>query len=244
VTLKTRIAKIEKTVNIHKFYGGKDRKGDLKMGLLSDLKKAYDEGRGSTADTREDASVIPDEVDTDMKQPCIDESVNENFEINGRIRSIFFSLLGTFIFLLAGIFVFSLFSEKGSTGLMILGIPLAIFPVIIGYFRGGSIGAVLKDSLNEKPEEYLDSQGRRVKRDTGTGFAGLIIGLLILMIAGICITIIKIIILLFKWFILAVQSKGRAFVSPYNVPVLCVAALIGLLVVLNLTSPGTVSFEF
>jgi hypothetical protein len=218
------------------------------MGLLEDIKNAYNEGRESTAGIQEDASVKAAEVNTNTKEPDIDESAGENFdkinEINGRIRNIFFSLLGTFIFLLAGIFVFSLFSERGSTGLMILGIPIAIFPVIIGYFRSGSITAILKDSLNEKPEEYLDSQGRRIKRDSGTGFAGMIIGLLILMIAGIFTTIIKIIILLFKWLILAIQSKGRAFITPYNVPLLCVAALIGLLVILNLTSPGMVSFEF
>jgi archaellum biogenesis protein FlaJ (TadC family) len=218
------------------------------MGLLKDVKKAYNEGYESTAGMQKNNSVEHPKINTNTEQPNIDESVNENSEkrneINRRIRSIFLSLLGTFVFLLVGIFVFSFFSAKGNTGLMILGIPIAIFPVIIGYFRSGSITAILKDSLNEKPEEYLDSQGRRRKRDTGSGFAGMIISLLILMIAGIFITIVKIVILLFKWLIVAIQSKGRAFINPYNVPLLCIVALIGLLVVLNLTNPGMVSFEF
>jgi hypothetical protein len=218
------------------------------MGLLKDLKKAYNEGYESTAGMQKENPEEHPETDTATEQPNIDESVNENSEkrneINRGIRSIFFSLLGIFVCLLAGIFVFSFFSAKGSTGFMILGIPIAIFPVILGYFRNGSIAAVLKDSLHVKPEEYLDSQGRRRTRDNGSGFAGMIIGLLILMIVGIFLTIIKIVVLLIKWLVVAIQSKGRAFINPYNVPLLCIAALIGLLVVLNLTNPGMVSFEF
>jgi hypothetical protein len=204
------------------------------MGILKDIKK--------------DGSVEQPKVNTTTEQPNINEAANEKFEkrneITKHIRNIFFSLLFTFICLLVGIGIFSFFSEKNSTGLMLLGIPVTIFPVIIEFFRNGSIGAVLTESLNTKPEEYLDSEGRRRKRDTGAGFAGMIIQLLILMIVGIFITILKIVVLLFKWLILAIQSKGRAFISLFNVPLLCIAALVLLLVVLNFTSPGMVSIEF
>jgi small-conductance mechanosensitive channel len=161
-------------------------------------------------------------------------------EINQGIRNIFFNLLFTFICLLVGIYIFSASSEKGNTGLMLLGIPISIIPVIISYFRNGSIGAVISDSFNVY---YKDSHGRK-QRDASAGFVGMIIQLLVLMIAGIFITIFRIIVYLFKWVILAVKSRGKAFLSLYNVPVLCVAALAGLLFVMNLASPGTVSFEF
>jgi hypothetical protein len=218
------------------------------MGILKDIKKAYNEGYESTTGIKKDDSVEQPQVNTAAELPNGNEAANETSErrneINGRIRNIFFSLLFTFICLLIGIGIFSFFSEKGNTGLMLLGIPVAIFPVIIVFFQNGSIGAALKESMNTKPEEYLDSEGRRVKRDTGAGFAGMFIQLLVLMILGIFITILKIVVLLFQWLILAIRSKGRAFISPFNVPLLCIAALVLLLAVLNFTSPGTVSFEF
>jgi hypothetical protein len=215
------------------------------MGIFKDIKNAYNEGYGSTADIKKEDSAEQPKVNKTTEQPNINKAANEKRnEINRRIRSIFFSLLFTFICLLVGIGIFSFFSEKNNTGLMLLGIPVAIFPIIIGFFRNGSIGAILTESLNTKPEEYLDSEGRRIKRDTGAGFAGMFIQLLVLLIAGIFITILKIVVLLFKWLILAIQSKGRAFISPFNVPLLCIAALVLLLVVLNFTSPGMVSIEF
>jgi hypothetical protein len=215
------------------------------MGILKDIKNAYNEGYGSTEGIKKEDSAEQPKVNKTTEQPNINKAANEKRnEINRRIRSIFFSLLFTFICLLVGIGIFSFFSEKNNTGLMLLGIPVAIFPIIIGFFRNGSIGAILTESLNTKPEEYLDSEGRRIKRDTGAGFAGMFIQLLILMIVGIFITILKIVVLLFKWLILAIQSKGRAFISPFNVPLLCIAALVLLLVVLNFTSPGMVSIEF
>jgi hypothetical protein len=218
------------------------------MGILNDIKNAYNDGYESTAGIKKDGPAEQPGANATAVQPDADEAADEKIEkrkeINRSIRGIFFSLLFTFLCLLAGIGIFSFFSEKNNTGLMLLGIPVAIFPVIIGFFRDGSIGAVLKESLNAKPEEYLDAEGRRRKRDTGAGFAGMLIQFLILLIAGIFITVIKIVFLLFKWLILAIRSKGRAFISPFNVPLLCIAALVLLLVVLNFTSPGMVSIEF
>ncbi|QQO08675.1 hypothetical protein [Breznakiella homolactica] len=227
------------------------------MGIFKDIKKAYSEGYQSASGTEKiisaeqlEATTIDEQFQTgaaaenQYRDQAADAQSEKENEISNSIRSIFFSLLGTFIFLLAGIFVFSLFSEKGNTGLMLLGIPIAIFPIIVEYFRSGSISAILTDSLHEKPEEYRDSQGRTVKRTSGTGFAGLLISVLVLLFGGIFLTIIKVIILLFRWIILAIQSKGRAFISPYNIPLLCIVALAGLLLVLNLTNPGMVSFEF
>jgi hypothetical protein len=218
------------------------------MGILKDMKNAYNEGYEQTTGIKKDDSVERPKVNTTTEPPNINEAANKRFEkgneINRSIQSIFFSLLFTFICLLIGIGVFSFFSEKNNTGLMLLGIPIAIFPVIIEFFRNGSIGAVITESLNTKPDEYLDSEGRRVKRDTGAGFAGMFIQFLILLIVGMLITILKIVVLLFKWLILAIRSKGRAFISPFNVPLLCIVALVLLLVVLNFTSPGMVSIEF
>lgn len=215
---------------------------------IQEFKDAYKEGYEGTEGAKKDEPKYQSEEKTNAKNTgkneninkIEDEAVNKMVKFNQSIRGIFFNLLFTFICLLVGIFVFSYFSAKGNTGPMLLGIPISILPVVISYFRNGSISGVITDSFNVY---YKDSQGRR-QRDSATGFMGMILGFLVLMIAGIFITIIKIIVCLFKWLIIAIQSKGRAFISPYNVPILCVLALIGLLFVLNLAQPGTVSIGF